>query len=167
MTLKEDVLALLRKAMQGEKDSVILYQNAAGSSEDVEIRRFFQSRSVEEKEHYNYLLNYYSQLTGNFFPLELPSNLETYKIYHPIISEDFLRRIAGNQVLFSAISIAVLLERDAIVHYGKCAELAENLTLKTFFGMLVEWETVHYDELLQIQKEAEVLYWQINSFAPF
>jgi len=36
MTLKEELLPSIRKAMQGEKDSVTLYASAAGHARDAE-----------------------------------------------------------------------------------------------------------------------------------
>ena len=44
--------------------------------------------------------------------------------------------------------------------------MADSLTLKSFFGLLAAWEVRHYDELLAIQKEAELYYWEVNDFEP-
>ena len=37
----------------------------------------------------------------------------------------------------------------------------------SFYDILEKWETRHYEDLLNIQKEAEVHYWQMNNFEPF
>ena len=44
MALKENLILSIKKAMQGEMDSVTLYQNAANHSDDPEIKQFFHSR---------------------------------------------------------------------------------------------------------------------------
>jgi rubrerythrin len=121
----------------------------------------------EERRHYNYLLQYYQEITNDLNPSDLSQELSAQKGFSPIISESFLKRIGQNQVLFSAISTALLLEKDAIDHYRKMAEAAESMTLKSFFELLVKWESTHYDQLLVIQKESEVYYWQVNNFEPF
>jgi rubrerythrin len=151
--------------MQGEKDSVTLYQNAAQHADSSEVKEFFTQRAEEEKQHYNYLVQYHNEITDD---LEI-NNLElnATEAFHPIISDEFLQRIGQNQVLFSAISTAVLLEKDAISHYQMCAETAPNVTLKAFFKVLTEWEISHYEECLQIQKDSETYYWQLNQFEPF
>jgi len=167
MALKEALIQTIKKAMQGEMDSVTLYQNAADHSSDQDVKDFFVSRRNEEKNHYNYLLKYYQEISNDLQPSDMSTELNALKEFNPIISEDFLKRIGEDQYLFSAISTALLLEKDAIDHYRKSASEAENVTLKSFFDLLANWETKHYDDLLAIQKEAETFYWQINNFEPF
>lgn len=164
MAHKDELLRSIRKAMQGEKDSVTLYENAASHSNDPEVKEFFASRREEERLHYNYLLQYYQQVSADIEPCEI--KLEETRL-HPIFSADFVKRIGGDQYLFSAISTALLLEKDAFEHYRAMTAQTDSTTLKSFFSILEKWEQKHYDELLQIQKEAEAWYWEINQFEPF
>jgi len=167
MALKEMLISSLKKAMQGEMDSVTLYTNAANHSNDPEVKEFFNSRKEEERLHYNYLLQYYQEISNDLQPSDLSGRMQIPASDNTIISASFLRRIGEDQILYSAISTALLLEKDAIEHYRKCMTEAENNTLKSFFDLLVRWESKHYDDLLIIQKEAEQYYWQINQFEPF
>lgn len=167
MAMKEALVAALKKAMQGEMDSVTLYQNAANHSSDSEVRQFFNTRRDEERLHYNYLLKYYQEISNNLQPSDMKSELNAIEEFNPIISDAFLKRIGEDQYLFSAISTALLLEKDAIDHYRKAANETDSMTLKSFFELLVTWEQKHYDDLLAIQKEAEAYYWEINQFEPF
>lgn len=167
MALKENLLASLKKAMQGEMDSVTLYKNAAAHSADPEVKDFFIARGEEEKHHYNYLLKYYQEISNDMQPSDMSGELKAFKDMNPIFSGNFLKRIGEDQYLFSAISTALLLEKDAIDHYRKCSEETDNLTLKSFYNLLVTWEQVHYDDLLVIQKESETYYWELNNFEPF
>jgi len=148
-------------------DSVTLYQNAANHSDDPEIKQFFQSRREEERQHYTYLLKYYQELSQDLQPTDLSSELKRAADLHPIFSDSFIKRIGQDQYLFSAISTALLLEKDAIEHYHKCALGTDSVTLKSFYDLLEKWDTRHYEHLLNIQKEAEVHYWQMNNFEPF
>jgi len=166
MALKEDLLRSIKKAMQGEMDSVTLYQSAAEHAKDPEVKEFFHRRREEERAHYNYLLQYYQEISNDLQPSDLSRELNAQKPMNPIISDAFLKRIGEDQFLFSAISTALLLEKDAIEHYRQCGE-TDNLTLKSFYGILEKWEMKHYEDLLKIQKDAEEYYWRINQFEPF
>jgi rubrerythrin len=167
MALKEQLLSSLKKAMQGEMDSVTLYQNAANHSSDPEVKEFFQSRREEERLHYNYLLQYYQEISNDLQPSDLSDSIGNDWYNHPMISAAFLKRIGEDQVLFSAISTALLLEKDAIEHYRNSMNETDNLTLKSFYELMIRWESKHYDDLLAVQKEAEEYYWQKNQFEPF
>jgi len=167
MALKENLINMIKKAMKGEMDSVTLYQNAANHSDDPEVKQFFLSRREEERQHYNFLLKYYQEISQDLQPSDLSPELKSAQDLHPIFSKDFVKRVGQDQYLFSAISTALLLEKDAIEHYRKCREEADSVTLKSFYEILEKWEMRHYDDLLAIQKEAEVHYWQMNNFEPF
>ncbi len=167
MAIKEHLINSIKKAMQGEMDSVSLYQNAADKSSDHEVKSFFVERREEERRHYNYLLDYYQQLTNDLQPADLSDKLAAENLEKSIFSDSFIRRIGEDQALFSAISTALLLEKDAIDHYRKCETETDILTLKSFFAMLAKWEMKHYEELVDIQKDAERYYWEANSFEPF
>ncbi|MBP7205803.1 MAG: ferritin family protein [Candidatus Cloacimonetes bacterium] len=165
--MKDEMLQMIKKAMQGEKDSVTLYENAAARADEPEVEEFFASRAEEERRHYNHLLNHHQQISGNLQPPAPAEELSEAREARSIFSESFIRRIGGDQYLFSAISTALLLEKDAFEHYGENARKAEDPELKQFFSLLEEWEKRHYDELLRIQQAAERYYWEINSFEPF
>jgi rubrerythrin len=167
MALKEQLLVSLKKAMQGEMDSVTLYESAAKHAADNEVKDFFLSRKEEERLHYNYLLQYYQEISNDLQPSDLSKTINEAFGDHALISQSFMRRIGEDQVLFSAISTALLLEKDAIEHYRKSLEQTDNLTLKGFYELMIRWESKHYDDLLVVQKEAEQYYWQINQFEPF
>lgn len=167
MAIKENLLASIKKAMQGEMDSVTLYQNAAEHSSDPEVKVFFLSRKEEERQHYNYLLDYYQQISNDLQPTAISEELKNENFANSIFTDSFIKRIGEDQALFSAISTALLLEKDAIDHYRKCEAETDIQTLKSFFGVLVQWEMKHYEDLATIQKEAERYYWQVNNFEPF
>lgn len=167
MAIKEQLLDSLKKAMKGEMDSVTLYNSAAEHSRDPEVKDFFYQRKEEERQHYNYLLQYYQEISNDLQPSDLMQSINFQLGNHQMFSADFVRRIGEDQILFSAISTALLLEKDAIEHYRKAMNETEILTLKSFYELMIKWESKHYDDLLLVQRDAEEYYWQINQFEPF
>lgn len=167
MATKTEMMRSIKKAMQGEMDSVTIYQSAAGYSSDPEVKEFFLSRMKEEERHYNSLLEYYNLVNEDKDLSDIENTLAFENLVDSIFSSTFIKRIGGDQVLFSAISTALLLEKNAIEFYSKCEQETENKALQSFYGVMVKWETKHYEDLVEIQKEAEEYYWRINDFQPF
>ena len=168
MLFKQALLSSLKDGMKAEMDSVTLYKSAGENTHDEEVKEFFMERMHEEQRHFNYLLDYYHQVSNDQEPSAFISKEpELHSELSPVISGEFIRRIGENQVLFSAISTAVLLEKNAIEFYQTCRDEAEIVALRDFFSLLVRWEAVHYEDVLKIQREAEETYWRINRFEPF
>ncbi len=163
---KQELLEAIRKGIMAERDSIELYEKGLHSAEDDEVRSFFQERIDEETRHYSYLVRYYKDIEDDRELKDLSEGLpgtEGEKIF----SEEFLRRIGEKQTLFSAISTAVLLEKDSLQHYKNLAQDAEQPELRSFFSQMGRWETEHYIDVLNIQKEAEKFYWELNDFEPY
>lgn len=164
---KEQILEALKIAMQGELDSINLYMEATVKSTDEDVKKFFSERVCEEKQHYNYLLNAYKDFDEEKSAVDLTIELTTNHPFSPIITQDFVKRISENSFLFSAISTGVLLEKNAFNYYEEQADKSTHESLKKLYKTLANWEKVHYDDLLKLQKEAQTVYWEINSFEPF
>ncbi|MFC1898296.1 ferritin family protein [Candidatus Cloacimonadota bacterium] len=157
------LLTALKHAMRGEMDSITVYQNAAKNSTDPEVVSFFENWANEEKQHYNYLLALY-QSVSKFQELQ-PIQMEDSS--NLIFSAEFVKRIGSSNLLFSAISVATLLEKNAFEFYQKSAADSNDPVLKNFFEKMAFWEKHHYDILLEIAEEAKETYWQENRFEPF
>lgn len=165
---KEFLQKALKGGMKGELDSIHFYQHALANASYPEVVDFFKARIEEEKRHYNYLLDYYRQLDKNVDPGELAQLLEAGEAIEFLpITQNVIERIGENTLLFSAFSTAALLEKEAMQYYKECAELTDLPVLKEFFLKMVEFETQHYDEMLRIEKEAEIAFWNANKFEPF
>ncbi len=159
----QNILTAIKDAMRGEMDSISVYQNALNSTQDNEVKDFFENRVKEEQSHYNYLVDYYRSITDD---TEL-KKIEFTEGENLIFSENFNQRIGESQILFSAISVATLLEKNAFNFYQKASENTDNEILKEFFSKMATWEKQHYDDLLRISEESEKYYWQQNRFEPF
>lgn len=163
---KNSLKKALKEGMLGEMDSVVLYETASRNA-DGEVKNFFDQRAEEEKKHYNYLLALYKQTDGGETHPEKILGKREAEPFSPVISSEFVKRIGKDQVLFSAMSTAALLELRSIEFYRKKKEETSDPALKTFFGVMEDWEKEHYETVLKIQEEAEHHYWEINRFEPF
>ena len=164
---KELLLSSIKEAMKGELISVSNYKQAAMQATDGDVVKFFSLRMEEEKIHYNYLLKFYRWIQKDE---EIPANgidLKEVENHPAVFTKEFHDRIGQDQILFSAISNAILLEKNAMIYYQQKAEETENLKLKSFYEQMAKWEKNHYDDVLKISKEAEEKFWELNNFAPF
>jgi rubrerythrin len=157
----------IKSGLRGEMDSVTVYTDAAERSKG-DIAKFFSELADEEKRHYNWLLQYYRELSGGLSPqTNLASGLASAKGHSPIVTEAFVKRIGENQHLTTAIASAVLLELNAVKHYTSSAEKASVPVLKEFFKVLAAWEQKHYEDLLKIQDESRSAWFDAQRFEPF
>ncbi len=159
----------IKKGIKGELDSIVLYSNAAKHAPEGEVRQFFQDRAEEEKKHYNFLIQYLDIIdSAGKIDRNLSEELrEADVVDSGIFSDTFLRKIGQDHILFSAISTAALLEKEALEHYLRCSKETENEYLQTFYKHMAEWEEKHYDMLIRIAEEAEQYFWELNRFEPF
>ena len=164
---ESDLAKVLREAMEAERDGFTFYTMAAERSEDPGARETFARLADEERKHYEALQSGYRSLAegGTWVPSE-----ELLEVREPetagIFSEDFVRRIAGKHFEMSALSIGILLEKNAYAFYSRQADAAEDEAVARFFRDLAEWESGHYRLLLRQDDELKEEYWSRNRFAP-
>jgi rubrerythrin len=157
----------LKTGLKGEMDSVTLYTDAAGRAGG-DVAAFFTELADEEKRHFNWLLQYYRELSGGKAPVRnLAAEAAAMTSRGPIVTEAFIKRLAGNQHLVTAIASAVLLELNAAKHYGSMAENTSVPAVKEFFKVLASWEKKHYEDLLKIQEESRASWFDAQNFEPF
>ncbi|MDN5354117.1 MAG: hypothetical protein PWQ09_873 [Candidatus Cloacimonadota bacterium] len=165
---KQKLLESIKGGIKGELDSINLYSQALKHAEGSAVKEFLENRIKEEQQHYNFLLNYYREIEDDQKLSSIPTELQNKENeYSPIISDEFLNRIASQQILFSTFSTAALLEKNSMDYYRKCAEEVDEPILQEFYKKLVDWEATHYEDVIDIQKQAEKAYWQMNRFEPF
>jgi rubrerythrin len=162
----DDVLAAVKAGMKGELDSVAVYEGAAAAATG-EVKDFFLERAETEKRHFNYLLDYYKTRTVNLTP-ERDAAAELGGGWRSaIVGKAFLTQVAASRHLTAAVASALHLEADAVRLYRDWAARAEAPELKRLLRTLVEWEELHYADLLVMQEELERHYFDVNRFEPF
>ncbi len=164
--LETDILDAVKAGMKGELDSVTVYEGAAKVAEG-KVKEFFLDRAEAEKKHFNYLLGYYRDKTINLSP-ERNAQAELGGSWRSaIVTEAFLRQVAGSRQLSAAVAAALHLEADAVRLYRDWSVRATAPALKRLLETLVEWEEQHYADLLLMQDEMRHYYFEINNFEPF
>ena len=165
---EERLQSMLEKALQAERDGYALYSMAAERAEDPGAQEMFERLAEDEKHHHEALQKQYMALHGGKgwradVPLTVPGDdLSPSEVF----SASFRERIRGKHVEASALSIGILLERNAIEFYSKLADEAESQALKAFFRQLADWEDSHYQLLLRLDEDLKEDYWAKNRFAP-
>jgi len=164
---KTDLTSILRDAMEAERDGFTFYTMAAERSEDPGARETFARLADEERAHYEALQTGYRSLAegGDWSPTtELPEHEEPQA--SGIFSEDFVRRIEGKHLEMTALSIGILLEKNAYEFYSRQADEADDEAIAAFFRELAAWEETHYRLLLRQDEALKEEYWNENRFAP-
>ncbi len=162
-----ELARVLRDAMEAERDGFTFYTLAAERSEDPGARETFARLADEERKHYEALQDGYRALVEGetWDPSSgLPEGREP--VASGIFSEDFVRRIGGKHLEMSALSIGILLEKNAYEFYSRQADAAEDAAVAGFFRDLAEWESTHYRLLLRQDEALKEEYWNKNRFAP-
>jgi rubrerythrin len=164
---EENLLGTLAEGIKGEMDGITVYQEAADRSEG-EVREFFLERAAEEKMHYNWLLDYYQQVSLGKTPLGSPASRgKSPEKVNFLFTKDFLKQIGETQYLTTAIATALNLEYNAVVHYREKAKTMEDPTIRELYEELSVWEGEHYDTLLKIQEESRQYWFDSQRFEPF
>jgi len=163
-----ELAGALRDAMQAERDGYSFYSMAADRSEDPGARDTFTRLAAEEKKHYEMLQSGYRALLQGepWKPSSIRSGTDHERQAGGIFSERFVRRIAGKHLEMSALSIGILLEKNAVAFYSREAEAANDKAVATFFRELADWENEHYQLLLRQDESLKEAYWNENRFAP-
>jgi rubrerythrin len=163
----EGLAGVLRDAMEAERDGFTFYAMAAERSEDSGARETFTRLADEERKHYEALQDgYRSLLEGASWDPSLSLTAGRGPKAEGIFSEDFVRRIGGKHLEMSALSIGILLEKNAYEFYSRQADTAEDEAVAGFFRELAEWENTHYRLLLREDEAIKEEYWNENRFAP-
>jgi len=163
------VLQGLLSAMRAEHEGFHFYAMAARNTEDEKGREIFNRLADDEREHLAFLKTQYVALRDKGAPdqgtsLGKPLALEGPS---PIFSDAIKRRVKDAHFEMTALSIGIQLELGAVRHYKQLADAADDDFVKRFFMELSEWESGHYNALLDQQEDLREEYWSANGFSPF
>jgi rubrerythrin len=166
---KKRVTDGLKQAIQAEIDGYHFYMMAARSTTDDKGREVFESLAQDEKEHVRFLSLQYSAFMdkGAPDPTATLGRRAELQGTSPIFSEQFRERIADAHFEMSALSIGISLELSAVKFYKDQAAQSDDATVKKFYNDLADWESGHYQALLQQQESLKEDYWAGGGFSPF
>jgi rubrerythrin len=166
--MANDLSDVLRQAMLSERDGYQFYSIASEHATDSGAAEMFQHLAHEEMGHFNALQKKYrTLLERGTWDAEMAWDLP----WEPddaggIFSPDFVRRIQGHHFEMAALSIGILLEKQAYEFYTHQADAADDQSLRLFFGELARWEEGHYRMLLREDEAMKAEYWAANRFEP-
>lgn len=160
--------ASLRQAMLSERDGYQFYAMAAEQAKDRDAAATFEHLANEEMAHFNALQSKYQALldTGVWSAETAWDEPWASNKVGRIFSDDFVRRIRGKHLEMAALSIGILLEKQAFEFYTQQAKVTEDVDVREFFRMLAIWEDGHYQMLLREDEALKEEYWSENRFEP-
>jgi len=161
-------LSALEHAMLSERDGYQFYAMAAGAATDPGAASTFEHLAQEELQHFNALQRAYRSIleTGTWDPDTAWDAPWTPETTERIFSEDFRRRIRGQHLEMAALSIGLLLEKEARQFYTRQAAETADEALAALFRELAQWEDGHYEMLLRQDESLREEYWAQNRFEP-
>jgi len=164
----ERLLPRLEGALRAERDGFTFYTTAAEQSEDPAAKEVFGHLADEERRHFEALqLEYRQLLEGSAWD----GSVTLGERWTPpeaggIFSADFRRRIAGRHLEMSALSIGILLEKDAEAFYRAAAAEETDAQIRAFLLELADWEAGHLQMLMREDELLRDEYWNENRFSP-
>jgi len=165
MSLKEG----LRQAIEAEIDGYHFYMMAAGKCDDPKGCQVFEQMAQEELEHVRFLREQYASVEKSGKPSKSAKLAGQARLdeMSPIFSDKIKGRLKDAHFEMSALSIAIQMELSAVNFYRDRAGESDNTTVKEFFTELSQWESGHYNALLNQQQALKEDYWSDGGFSPF
>ncbi len=162
------LLPLLEAALRAERDGFEFYSLAAERSDDAGAKDVFSHLADEERRHFDALQKEYRSILDG---AGWDANVILGERWEParagrIFSDGFRERIEGRHLEMSALSIGILLEKDAEALYRKAADGERDPAIQAFLRELAEWEGEHYEMLAGEDEYLRDLYWSENRFSP-
>ncbi len=166
--MRNDNLESLQQAMLSERDGYQFYSMAAERADDAGAAEMFDHLAREEMRHFGALQEKYRTLlgTGTWNPETAWDVPWAPEDAGRIFSADFVRRIRGRHFEMAALSIGILLEKQAFEFYRSQADVADDESVRAFFRELADWEDGHYRMLLRADEAIQADYWSANRFEP-
>ncbi|MEJ2421185.1 MAG: ferritin family protein [Acidobacteriota bacterium] len=166
---KTEIMDVLKKAMRVEADGYTFYSMVADKSDKTSVQQIFDKLAKDELEHKSYL----KEVAGNVdekgagaFSVNL-RNPDLKLFSDALFTESFKRDAAGAAFEFSALSIGMQLEANAIDTFSRAAQTAGEKEVKSFYEFLANWERGHMDALKRLFESVRGDFWDAGGFAPF
>jgi rubrerythrin len=168
----QSALMALHVAIQTEEDGRDFYKRAAEKSSDPGGKLLFTSLADDELEHLRLLESQRDALAREGKWLS-PTKLDQHA--EPIKAEGaplFSREAVTNNVNaytsdLSALRLAFLIEKDAVVFYTRAAAETEDPDGKAMYERLVEMEKEHQTILEEEYNALAKEFWSTMGFEPF
>jgi rubrerythrin len=171
MVRNEQLLEVVKNAIRVENDGYQFYRLAEEKTEDPKGKEVFASLARDETNHTETLKSLYKSIKEKgkykFDEVKDMKHVLDTTSESPIFSKEFKQRLNKGGLEMTALSIGILLEKNAIDFYKKSAQEAEEEDVKMLFNHLADWEGEHLRLLVNQQKYLQEDYWSEARFYPF
>ncbi len=164
----DNALEILKKAILLEKRGQAFYRQAAQSTKEEAVKRFFESMAAEEVKHVDVLSTQYKNYrkTQRFVPLP-HANEERSDLADAVLTDDLKRKISAAGFEAAAVSAAIAMEERAVKLYAGRAAASSQPEEKALYEWLADWEKTHLKMLTAIDRTLTEAVWFDNQFWPF
>lgn len=171
MEKHDRLLQIVKNAIRVENDGYQFYRLAEEKTTDPKGKEIFASLAKDETNHMQILKSLYQRIKEDkqfsFNEVKDMNHILETTSESPIFSEAFKARLNQSQFEMSALSIGILLEKNAIDFYKNSAQETEEQDIKQLFNYLADWEGEHLRALVNQQKLLQEDYWTEARFYPF
>jgi rubrerythrin len=163
---ENSALDIIKSGILLERRGEAFYRTAANQSANEEVRAFFETMAVEEREHIKILSDQFKAIRKNG-RFSTPDALPEVSISQHVLTPAVKARIAAAGFEAAAISAAMLMEAHAITLYAKRSEDTQDPEEKKLYRWLADWEMEHLEFLSAIDAELKERIWNESGFWPF
>lgn len=157
-----DILDIIRRAYQLEVDGHTFYSMTAERAAKPAVRSLFERLAADERQHQEYLrevASHYREDAAAAF--KVPGRVPDLSSFTTAVFTDEVRAQAeGADFEAGVLSIAMMIESNAIAHYGTAARDATAEQPRAFYQFLSVWERQHLIALQNAYKAIRSDFWQ-------
>ncbi len=169
MTARDRILDILRMAYQIEVDGYTFYSMTADRATKPAVQELFGKLAQDELQHQAFLRsvlkNYDEQGAGAFdVGVKLP---DVRAFADKIFTDRFRDQAEGAAFEMAALSVGMMLEKNAVAHFSTAAREASDQQVQKFYGFLADWERQHLDALQGLHESIRTDFWDRSGFSPF
>jgi rubrerythrin len=169
MTSRDEILDILRKAYQIEVDGYTFYSMTAEKAAKPAVRELFEKLARDEMEHQAYLKavvkRYDREGSAAFRVQQRAPELRVFA--DKVFTDRFRSQAQGAAFEVGVLSVGMTLESNAIAHFTRAAEGADDREVRGFYEFLADWEREHLQALQNLYNAVRQDFWQDAGFAPF
>ena len=169
MDTRQNILDILKTAMQIEIDGHLFYSMTADRTTKPAVRELFGKLAADEVEHQRYLrevtTSYRKQGSSAFDLQRVKPDLTV--VSRDIFNQRFRTEAAGASFELGAVSIGMQLETRALAHFRQAAEHSSDKEVRDFYQFLADWEQQHWNSLNDLYSNVREDFWAQNDFAAF
>ena len=169
MSVREQVLDVLRKAYQIEVDGYTFYSMTADRADKPAVQELFGRLAQDEVQHQAFLRQVANRFDADGVKaFDVVGKIPELKAFgERIFSDRFREQAEGAAFEMAAVSVGMTLEKNALAYFAGAAKQATEVEVRTFYQYLADWEQQHLDALQGLHESIRADFWDKTGFTPF